>query len=321
LTQYCHDMQVFFTNSEIEGAGYYMNSRDFYSLKVKRSFMVPIARNLDYLPALRSICAQEKIDLIYGGTEHEIFRLSELKNEPGFEDKVVALPLNIVEITTDKWLTAQFFERRSLPAPRSCLYSNIKDWLPKVSFPLLMKPRVSSASRNIFVVNSLEEMEDRRFDHPEAIVVQEYIGTTEDEYTVGCYLDKIDLRFHCIVMKRKLSKDGASISGQVVKDEKVERYCAKIMAALEQEGLVWGPANVQLRYHQGEPLCFEINGRFSSTEAPRAALGFNAVEASITNLIEKKPYTAFKPETGARFLRYYEEVYFDNSDINAIQKV
>lgn len=313
ISRYRGNMRVYYTNSEPDGAGFYLNSRGFYELQVAESFLVPIARDAGYLPTIREICESREIDLIFGGTEHEIFRLSELMTEHPYANKVVALPSSIVEITTDKWSTARFFERHRLAAPATTLYANLSSWLPSRSYPFVMKPRVSSASRNIFVIRKYEDFEMRRFGNPDEIIVQECIGTADDEYTVGCYLDALTHRISTIVMRRKLALDGASVSGVVVCDPQIEDYCADIVRALMDEGMESGPVNIQLRIHHGQPVCFEINGRFSSTEAARAALGFNAVEAAIANRIEHREYRGFQPRVNTGFVRYYEELFFDEA--------
>ena len=315
FSSYVSQLNVFFTNSEPYGAAFLFNSRDLYKLKVKKSYLVPLAKDSQYLSVIEKICDQEHIDLIFCGTEHEIFKIAALMTKAGYEKKIASQPLNIVNITTDKWETATFFQRHQIDAPSTTLYSHIKDWLPGRNSPFIMKPRISSASRNVHIINKPKDFETYRFDTPEQIIVQEMIGTIDDEYTIGCYVDRIDGSFHSISMKRRLSKDGASISGVVVNDSEITAYCNEIIDALKKEGLVWGPINIQLRY-RNKPLAFEINGRFSSTEVVRAKFGFNAVEAAISNLVFNEPYKNFEPEYGSGFLRYYEELFYKKDDEN-----
>ena len=89
----------------------------------------------------------------------------------------------------------------------------------------------------------------------------------------------------------------------------------KIADAVVSEGMEYGHFNVQFRMVNDEPICFEVNGRLSSTEAPKAKFGFNSVEAYIANIALKKSYEKFDTKKSGEFLRYYEEVYFENSDI------
>ena len=71
----------------------------------------------------------------------------------------------------------------------------------------------------------------------------------------------------------------------------------------------FGHVNVQLIKDKTGPCLFEINGRLSSTEAPKAHFGFNSTAAYFYNIVLKKSYE-FNPKTQGEFMRFYEEVYF-----------
>lgn len=310
-SKYAEDICLFYTNSEPVCAAFHFNGTGFYKIPVLKNFIVPVARDEAYLPAVKKICREEKIDLIFGGTEHEIYALANLKEEKEFFDKVMGLPLKFVDITTDKYKLGLFFEKYGVAAPQTDLYSNVGAFVSKHGFPIIVKPRSSSASRHIQVIHNEGEYPQVLFDAADRVLIQEYIGCQEDEFTVGCYLDAVSGKDSYIVMKRTLTADGASGMGEVIADDKITAYCRKIMNAFKQEGFRGGAFNVQLRLRNGIlPEAFEINGRFSSTEAPRAHLGFNALEAVLENFFFKRRYDDLAPKTGGRFLRYYEEVYW-----------
>jgi carbamoyl-phosphate synthase large subunit len=318
VSKFKNEINVFYTNSDNTGVGFYFNNLEHYDVIISKRIIVPIAKDPNYLPAIKKICEENQIDIIFGGTEHEIFRLSELAQNQEYSQKVAALPSKFVDITTDKYETAKFFSRNNLPAPRTLLLSEFLEKPGELQFPLIIKPRISSASRNISKVSDWLELKEKQFDLPENIIVQEYIEEEAGEYTIGCYLDKINGSISDIIMRRQLSKDGASISGLVIKDSKISDYCRQVIEAMTAEGLEWGAVNIQLRIDNGQPKAFEINGRFSSTEGPRAHLGFNAVEAAITNLLKHEPYPGFSPAYNHGFYRFYEEVYLSPDDYHQI---
>lgn len=320
-SRYGEDLRILFTNSEEGGAGFLFGRDGNPGARTEGGFLVPEARSSDYLPAIREIVEREGIDLVFGGTEHEIFRLSELKKEPGYEKRVVALPLEVVRFTADKLECARFFERHDVAAPATASYADLDEFLSGRQYPFVMKPRISSASRNIHLIETRDAFDDLLFDRPENVVVQEYVGSGDSEYTVGCYLDGVSKEISSIIMRRTLARDGASLTGEVVEDEAMASYCRQIVRAMMDEGLEVGPVNIQLRTHEGAPLCFEINGRFSSTEAPRAALGFNALEASVANYLFGEAYREFAPRIGAGFLRYYEEAYYTREALDGLERV
>ncbi|MNT35789.1 carbamoyl phosphate synthase-like protein [compost metagenome] len=73
----------------------------------------------------------------------------------------------------------------------------------------------------------------------------------------------------------------------------------------------FGHVNVQLILTDSGPVLFEINGRLSSTEASKAYYGFNSCAAFVSNIVRQEPFSAWKTAKSGRFLRYYEEIYFD----------
>ncbi len=303
-------INVYYTNSDFVCAAFAFNSTGFYKIPVVETFIVPVAKDQNYLPAIKNICTDKSIDLIFGGTEHEIYALAALKKESGYENKVAGLDLKFVDITTDKYKLGLFFKNHNIEAPATDLYANKNEFCKKNGYPIIVKPRRSSASRHILKIEKQGDFPIVPFDNEENIILQEYIGSPDKEYTVGCYLDFISQKDSYIIMERTLTVDGASGFGKVVDDAKIRAYCQKIMQAFISEGFKGGAFNIQLRLRKGiNPEAFEINGRYSSSEGPRAKLGFNALEATIENMIYHKTYDRFDPRIGGSFLRYYEEVY------------
>ncbi len=304
-------INVFYTNSEPFCAAFFYNSTGFYKVPVVKTFIVPIAKDPEYISAIKKICEENQIDLIFGGTEHEIYALANLKQEEEYKNKVMGLDLKFVDITTDKYKLSRFFKNKKISAPATALYSDKNDFCNQYGYPVIIKPRKSSASRNIHLIQSAQDFPTKLFDNPENIIIQEYIGSSDKEYTVGCYLDFISHKDFYIIMERTLTVDGASGFGNVVYDNNIYEYCRKIMKSFIEEGFKGGAFNVQLRLRDGKiPEAFEINGRYSSTEGPRAHLGFNALEATIWNILFQKSYNNLNPQIGKHFLRYYEEVFW-----------
>ena len=310
-SSFAEKINIYYTNSEPVCAAFAFNSTGFYKIPVIETFIVPVAKDKNFIPAIKKICTDKNIDLVFGGTEHEIYALAELKKENGFENIVTGLDLKFVDITTDKYKLGCFFEKHNIEAPATDLYVNKKAFADKYGFPIIVKPRKSSASRNILKINKAEAFPVQPFDNENNIILQEYIGSSAREYTVGCYLDSISQKDSYIIMERTLTVDGATGFGKVINDSKIYEYCKKIMRAFVDEGFKGGAFNIQLRLRNGiSPEAFEINGRYSSSEGPRAKLGFNALEATIENMIYHKSYDRFNPKIGSSFLRYYEEVFW-----------
>lgn len=146
----------------------------------------------------------------------------------------------------------------------------------------------------------------------EQLVVQEVL--TGPEFTTGCYVDRYTEQLTTITFQRDLSPDGASVYGEVIVNDAIQAYMTDIHGALRDEGFDYGHYNVQFILSAEGPRLFEINGRLSSTEAPKAHFGFNSCAAYIANKVLEKPFNELVPATRGKFLRYYEEVYFDEGN-------
>lgn len=308
MSKYKEDVNVVLTNSEVDGPAFFMEPL------AAKCYTVPIAKDPNYIPKLMDICKQENIDILFSGTEHEIVELSKHKQQ--FLDSsntlIMLSDLRVIKIGTDKYETYKFFSENGLSFPQTVLFDDYQKLVDEVGFPIIMKPRTASASRNIFVVNSLDELFAKKFAPSEEIILQRYLNS-DIEYTVETFMDKEGRIVGTIPMKRELGF-GLSVSGEIDQNEDVIRVSEAVTRALKPQG----PVNVQLRVENGVPIPFEINTRFSSTECVRAHYGYNSVEASISNfLLDEKVTLSYKE---GMFMRYWHECYFDKSDYEQIRK-
>jgi carbamoyl-phosphate synthase large subunit len=128
---------------------------------------------------------------------------------------------------------------------------------------------------------------------------------TGDEYTAGCFSSSAGEVQGSIVMRRSLAA-GTTVEAELGDFPEPRAEAVRIAEQLRP----LGPCNVQLREHQGRPVCFEINVRFSGTTPIRAHYGFNEVEAALRQFVLGE--TAALPAiTSGRAVRYWNEVYID----------
>lgn len=298
------DIEVVFTNSNDLGAGFYFNLKNMYPIKIVATEIVPLATDPNYEQFIMSLCEKHKIDFIFSGTQHELYKVSKLKKNG---KNTGTLTQELLDILLDKYLTHEMLYNNNVNMPISFIFGTENK--SKLEFPLVVKPRTDSSSRNIYIVNSLEEYENLLFkiEQPNKYIVQEFIDGKE--YTCGCYIDRYSKKVSSIIMERELTKDGATGWGEVVFNEIIESYINKIASVLLKNGMEYGHVNIQLRIRTEKPYCFEINPRLSSTEGPKAQMGFNSVEAYLVNTILEQEYLNLIPEQ-KQFLRFYEDVIF-----------
>lgn len=297
-SRFAAEARIVVTNSDPVGAG-------FFFLPKLNCYLVPLAKDPAYPAKIEEICLQEGVNVIFSGTEHEIYALSNLK-ERFWQQHHIHIALSeprVIEIGTDKLKTWEFFRDNNLPFPETALFSDYKRLVEKCGWPLFMKPRTASASRNIFRIANEQELFERQFAKEEEILLQSYLDSPV-EYTVEAYADRVGKVVGVIPMRRDLDY-GLSVSGEIDSNQRVIELCTEITRKLRPQGAL----NIQLRVVQGKPIPFELNTRFSSTECIRAHFGFNSVEAEIEHFFYGRPVdlSAWRP---GRFIRYWEECYY-----------
>lgn len=304
MSKYNENLDVVVTNSEPLGASFFLSD------KVTKRYLVPIAKDPNYLDKIIEICKNEGVQAIFSGTEHEIYALAngaeKIKAETG---AIVMLSRpEVVDIGTDKYRTYEFFKEHDLPYPDTVLFDDYQKLVDRVGYPIFMKPRTSSGSRNIYKIHNEKELFEKKFTDSDDIVLQEFLDS-DVEYTVETFCDKTGKVVGTIPMRRELDY-GMSYSGKIDRNEEAIAVAEKIGAALKPEGAL----NVQLRMVNGKAVPFEINTRFSSTECVRAHYGFNSVEAAIANYVFGEEIDLSNWSTGM-FMRYWHECYFQEADI------
>lgn len=297
-------VNIFVTNSEPMGAGYFLSDR------VKGRYIVPIAKSPDYIDKIIEICKENNIKGIFSGTEHEIYALSEnaerIKKESG---AIVFLSrLEVINIGTDKLKTYEFFKKHDLPFPETVLFDDYQKLVDKVGYPLFMKPRTASASRNIFKIEKEEDLFKYKFAPSDEIVLQEFLDS-DIEYTVETFCDKDGKVVGTIPMVRELDF-GMSYYGEINDNKESIEVSERIAKVLKPEGAL----NVQLRLVNGKAIPFELNTRFSSTECVRAYYGYNSIEAMLDNYLFNEKIDLSNWRKGM-FMRYWHECYFTKEEL------
>ena len=118
----------------------------------------------DYIDKTLDICKKHDVDAIISLNDLELPILSENKHK--FEDlgvKVIVSSPKVIDISFDKFKTAQFIEKIGLKAPKTFVnYDEAIKALESgiLNFPLVLKPRWGSGSIGIEFVNNMEELEE-----------------------------------------------------------------------------------------------------------------------------------------------------------------
>lgn len=296
-------LRIITTDMHLMGVGIYRGDR---------GYIVPAANNTGYVDAIIKICNSEKIDVVFAGSDPELMVFAENKNriEKETDAKVVISSPEIINIGNDKWETFLFLKRSGLPFPESVLPENRNELIEKTGFPVLIKPRGGSASKDVYIVKNREELEVfvKRVNNP---IIQEYLVPEDEEYTSGVVMFEGDL-LGAFTMKREI-KGGNTYRGIIDSFDDVRTAVERIAKKYNP----FGPSNFQMRLTEKGPITFEINPRFSGTTGIRAFYNFNEPEAVINYLLyhKKEPMTYKK----GIVMRYMNEVYTTSDEYNHLK--
>jgi len=285
---------------------------------------VPYASSDKYLDIILGICEEFKIKAIFHGSEQEMVFLG--KNRKIFEDLNIYLPINseeVFNICQNKVRTMEHLAKLGINMPKFIKLSKAEDiHVIDFMYPIIVKPSVGGGgSNNVFVVQNFSELKNITeflFKYNAELVLQEYIGTPDNEFTVGVLFGEDGQLINSIAVKRIIENalsrrtmvpnltgrtdlgshlvisSGVS-SGHIARWSSVTTICEKIAKSLNPTA----PINIQCRKVGNEIIPFEINPRFSGTTSLRAMVGYNEPDILIRkDILGEKISTHFPYENG-----------------------
>ena len=268
-------------------------------------FKLPPASDENYLKTLLSECKKREINVLFHGSEPELKKMSNHRNE--IKKAGIFLPINsydVIDICMDKYKTIEFLKKNNFSYPLSYKINCMNDVELVDNFPVVLKPSIGGGgSANTMIAQSKEELiifTKYLFNTYNEFIAQEYIGTPHCEYTVGVLHDMKGNLINSIAVKRMIMSslgnrikiknmsankslgDTLAISsgisqGEIGKYPEVTSQCELIAKKLKSKG----PINIQCRFVNDKVYVFEINPRYSGTSSMRAMVGFNEPELMI----------------------------------------
>jgi carbamoyl-phosphate synthase large subunit len=285
---------------------------------VDQAHVSPLAVDPNFLDWLMNICATEDVDAILSGSEPVLRVLAEsagrIKQETGAVC-IVSDPQQL-RVGDDKLETCKWLKSQELHFPQ---YASAEDknalleLVQRCGYPLIAKPRGGKGRQGVFEIHTPVDLE--YIMHLNDYVVEEYVGSPNSEYTVGCFCDRDAKVRGTMVMHRELL-EGTTYRAEVGVYPEVRAQAIKIATALKP----LGPCNIQLRLHHGKPVCFEINVRFSGTTPLRARLGFNEVELALRHFVLGEPALDLPLIRQGIILRYWNEIYVDSEAYHTLKE-
>jgi carbamoyl-phosphate synthase large subunit len=272
--------------------------------RVDEAYVLPAATDPSYLEAVLTVLQARGAQVLFPGSEAELRVLS--RNREAIADAGVLLPIaprEVIETGMDKVATGRFLDEHGFAHPRFARVTPDEiaaiDW-----FPVVVKPAVGGGgSVDCYLAQSARELAclaELMQDRSGTLMVQEYVGTPEAEFTVGVLHDLDGNFVNSIAIRRELKSvlnvrtrvpnhtgraelgpnlvlSSGFSHGTVERDREVLAQCEAIAAALGTRG----PVNIQCRVVDGTVQIFEINPRYSGTSSLRAMVGYNEPDLMI----------------------------------------
>jgi carbamoyl-phosphate synthase large subunit len=289
--------------------------------KTEKATLLPMASSDNYLENLKQVILKYHIDAIIPGSEPEVFVLSEKICELGVP--VICNSYELMPLMRDKFKMADKLKELGLPFIETFPINEWELAIVKYDFPFIIKPTVGTGgSKGLNIVISIEDILKLlpTLDQKSNFCIQPYIGSGDDEYTVGVLSDKKGHIIDSIVMKRKLLglsqlysrkyknseylvSSGYS-QGFIIKDPDIQSYCENLALKIKSKG----PLNIQLRKKDNEYYIFEIHPRFSGTTPIRADVGFNEVDIMLRCELFNETFGRLDYQYNVAAIRAFEHV-------------
>jgi carbamoyl-phosphate synthase large subunit len=252
-----------------------------------------------YFSQLKLFIDEHKIDIVIPIAEPELRYFSELNIlEIIGNAKMITASSLALEIGFDKYKTAHFLKENNLPFPKTVLANSTNKI---ATFPIVLKSKTGSGSKDIHIINTMDEFLFYTRNGAEAYIVQEFIDDENGEFTCGLFRSKKG-ETRSIIFKRELH-GGYTGYGEVVENKEITSLLVQLAVKLNLEGSV----NVQLRLQDNIPKVFEINPRFSSTVLYRHLFGFEDLKWSIEDKLGLELSDNSQNVIGRKFYKGYEE--------------
>ena len=270
--------------------------------------VVPRCTTDEFVPAMLEVCREHEIRLVIPTIDTELPVLA--ANRKRFAALGVTVAVSdpsTVAIGADKVLTHEWLVAHGFPTVRQADPATVAAATHEWPYPLMVKPRLGSASIGVAVVADATALEVATRDGD--FVVQSLAAG--DEHTVDVYVDGRGIVLEA-VPRRRLEVRGGEVSKAVsVRLPEVEELARDIARQLPG---AYGALNVQLFRDEGTGALavIEVNARFGGgyplADAAGATFPRWLIEDA-TGLSRSEPVAPW--QAGVVMLRYDDAVFVD----------
>lgn len=279
-------------------------------------YIMPPITDKSYINKILSICEKENISAVFSLIDPELMILADHENE--FTNRNITLlqsPKNLLEMSFDKFKFYQELTKKKFKTPMS--YINLKDVIKdlenkKIEFPLFIKPNKGSASININIINSIDEMRTT-FEKYEDLLVQEYIYGKE--YGIDVFIDYLSGEVISLFIKQKLKmRAGETDKSVSIKNDELFELIEKFVKEIGYIGQI----DIDVFEKNNEFYISEVNPRFGGGFPHAYKAGCNFPLYIYNNLLGiKNTVKNYQYKAGTIMMKYNEIKFLNNvGDLN-----
>jgi len=266
------------------------------------NYTVPRANDPRWMDSIIEICNRERVVLILPGIVQDV--KSFLHHFEKIVNNTHALPLlnspEALRVGFDKWELYLFSTQNNIKMPLTQLATHESILTIQGSYyPFLLKPRGGMAGKGIYRAENADDLNFWMKRLPvNEYILQQYIGSDDDEYTVSIFGFKNGDISEPFALKRKLNY-GSTFEAETINDPAL----SEVVSCMAKKLNIVGPTNFQFRKLDDGYYLMEVNPRFSSSTSIKSAFGFNEPLMAVKSFIENNSTIRLELKTG-RCSRY-----------------
>lgn len=220
----------------------------------------PRADSPEHIPFLQSLITEYTVDFFIPTVQDELPVIASAMER--LDAQVIMSNPRAVTICHDKLLTALYLEAAGVNVPETSTGAHTP-----LSYPLVVKPRVSRGGRGVAVVDTPEELPYL----DDSLITQEFASGTE--YCPQVYRSPLSGTVTTVILEKTELREGRVGNAAAVLrlDRKQAEDIAELAEATTRALDLHGPIDMDIRRDAtGTPMVLEINARFgaNSVHAP-----------------------------------------------------
>lgn len=211
-----------------------------------------------FLNQIQKIIHDHHVCLVIPTLDTELAPLAKLNQWMAPEERCIVISgPRVIDLTRDKWKTAEWLSGIGLPHPKTGTYDEVLAHPKQWKWPLIAKPIDGSCSKGISMVDSVRAMPFVQSRRDKTIFQEKWVG---QEFTVNMYFDQKNKLRTAVPHLRIETRAGEVSKGKTVRKAELIRAARCLARHLpEARGPLCFQAIVK---PSGQFAILEINARF-----------------------------------------------------------